>query len=270
MGALVKAAAPRLPALLYHHVGPPRPDAYPLLTVSPDRFERQVRWLARAGFTGIRPSDWLMRRRDAKALPRKPVLLTFDDGYADLADYAFPVLRRHGFAAAVYIVTGQVGGVNAWDMERGYGRLRLLTEEQILEAASQGIEFGAHGRVHADLTALSGEDLQDEVAESGRRLAGILGRRALSFAYPYGAHDELVRGRVGETFDLAFTVEEGLNELGTDPLRLRRTMIMPGDTLLEFACRVRFGFNPIERLRARLRLRTRAREAWRLLAGLKP
>lgn len=114
----------RLPVLLYHHVGPSRPGSIPGLTVSPQRFERHVRWLARRGYTGICPSDWARWRREGKGLPHKPVLLTFDDGYEDLVEHAFPVLRRYGFGAAVYIVTGQLGGTNAWDQASISSRFR--------------------------------------------------------------------------------------------------------------------------------------------------
>jgi len=131
--------AMRLPVLLYHHVGPPRPGVVPGLTVSPERFERHVRWLARRGYTGICPADWVRWRREGKGLPDKPVLLTFDDGYVDLVEHALPVLRRYGFGAAVYVVTGQFGGTNAWDEALGRSTLRLMTADQIRYWASQGI-----------------------------------------------------------------------------------------------------------------------------------
>ena len=111
----------RLGVLSYHHVGPQQPGTLLSLTVSPERFERQVRWLARHGYQGINPADWLRWRREGKGLPDKPVLFTFDDGYADLVDYALPVLRRYGFGAVVYVVTRQLGGTNAWDEVRGSG-----------------------------------------------------------------------------------------------------------------------------------------------------
>ena len=82
----------RLPVLMYHHVGPPRAGACPSLTVTAERFERQVSWLARKGYVGIRPTDWLARRA-GWPLPSKPVLLTFDDGYADIVEHALPVLE---------------------------------------------------------------------------------------------------------------------------------------------------------------------------------
>lgn len=259
-----------LPVLLYHHVGPPRPGTMPSLTVSPGRFERHVRWLARRGYAGIRPADWLRWRREGRGIPQKPVLLTFDDGYADLAEYALPVLRRYGFSAVVYIVTGQLGGTNAWDEARGSGAHRLMTAEQIRHWAAHGIEFGAHSRTHADLTALAPQELSEEVVGCGKDLESILGARVVSFAYPYGFHNQAVDDCVRGAFDLAFIaddVNEGLNYLATDPHQLLRTMVQSNDSWLDLECRARWGRNPFLNLRARVGLRTRLKRAARSVFG---
>jgi glycosyltransferase involved in cell wall biosynthesis/peptidoglycan/xylan/chitin deacetylase (PgdA/CDA1 family) len=268
--ALQREFGMRLPVLLYHHVGPLRPGTIPGLTVSPQRFERQVRWLARRGYQGIRPADWLRWRHEGKGLPDKPVLLTFDDGYADLVEYALPVLRCYGFGAAVYIVTRQLGGTNAWDEARGSDTHRLMTAEQIRYWATQGIEFGAHSRTHADLTTLSASELSEEVAGSGQDLESILGSRVVSFAYPYGFHNQAVDDCVRGTFDLAFLADdhaEGLNHLLTDPFQMRRTMVQTNDSLVALESRVRWGRNPFENLRARIGLRTRLKRATRSILG---
>lgn len=260
----------RLPVLLYHHVGPQRPGTPPDLTVSPQKFAQQVQWLARRGYQGIRPADWLRWYREGKGLPDKPVLLTLDDGYADLVDYALPILRRYGFGAAVYIVTGQLGGTNAWDEAKGSGTHRLMTAEQIRYWATQGIEFGAHSRTHADLTSLTSGELREEVLGSGSDLADLLGSRVVSFAYPYGFHNRAVDNCVRGAFDLAFLADdkaEGLNYLLTDPFQMRRTMVQPNDSLLDLELRARWGRNPILEFRAKLRLRTRLKSALRFIFG---
>jgi glycosyltransferase involved in cell wall biosynthesis/peptidoglycan/xylan/chitin deacetylase (PgdA/CDA1 family) len=259
----------RLPVLLYHHVGPQHPGTIRGLTVSAERFERQVRWLARRGYKGICPADWLRWRNEGKGLPDQPILFTFDDAYEDLAEYALPVLRSYGFGAAVYVVTGQLGGTNAWDEARGCGTLRLMTAEQIRFWASQGIEFGAHSRTHADLTSLSPQDLSDEVVGSGKDIEALLGSRVVSFAYPYGFHNQTVDNCVRSAFDLAFIADdrnEGMNHLQTDPHLLLRTMVQSDDSLVAMELRARWGHNPylemknhINDLRARVALRTRLR-----------
>jgi peptidoglycan/xylan/chitin deacetylase (PgdA/CDA1 family) len=254
----------RLPVLLYHHVGPRKPGPCSELTISPARFERQAHWLARRGYTGIRPADWVRWRREGKGLPEKPILLTFDDGYADLAEYAFPVLRRLGFGAAVFLVTGQLGGTNAWDKTRGSSPHHLLTREQVRYWASQGIEFGAHSRTHADLTTLSAQELADEILGSKNDLAALLGSRACAFAFPYGSYNRAVQDCARSAFDLTFLADQknsGLNDLMTDPHLMQRTMVQPNDTLADLECRVRWGYSPFVEMRARLRWRSRWRRA---------
>jgi glycosyltransferase involved in cell wall biosynthesis/peptidoglycan/xylan/chitin deacetylase (PgdA/CDA1 family) len=257
----------RLPALLYHRVAPDRQCAHPELTVSPHQFEKQVAWLAQRGYAGIRPSDWLAWCQQGKRLPEKAVLITFDDAYADLAEHAFPVLRKYGFTAAVYVVTGYIGDANRWDQDKGVGSYKLLTAAQIREWASRGIEFGAHSRTHTTLTALAPPRLEEEIARSGDDISGLLGARPISFAYPYGEHDPTAVAAVRNHYALAFTCDEGLNTLTTDPVRLRRTMVLPTDSMPEFACRVLWGHNPVWNARLRLRPRTRLRNMLAYLRG---
>jgi peptidoglycan/xylan/chitin deacetylase (PgdA/CDA1 family) len=248
-----------LPALLYHHIGPLREGTYPSLTITPEKFDLQMRWLELRGYVGVRISDYFSRHQSQKKLPKKPILLTFDDAYADLTKYALPTLKRLGFGGVVFVVTGQIGGTNTWDTARGSGVHDLMSASQIIEWAEAGIEFGAHSRTHVDLTTLDESRLCSEVQGSAADLSNLLGGTVQSFAYPYGAFNDSVQKCVRNSFDLAFTIEEGLNSSETDYHRLRRSMVTSNDTLLDFDCRVRLGCSPIQRFRSRLRLRSRAR-----------
>ena len=258
-----------LPILIYHRVGPVEPGTYPALTVDPERFKNQMLWLKRNGYTTIRTGDWLAWCFEGKPLPARPVLLTFDDAYADLVEFAFPVLQENAFTATVFVVTKEIGGHNSWDQENGSATIRCMSADHIRQWSGRGIEFGAHTRTHPDLTALSESELEEEIAGSGRDMGGILGTFPLSFAYPFGAYNDAVRSCTEKFFQLAFTCDEGVNGLGTPPHLLHRTMVQPGDSLLDLALRLRFGWNPILRLRARLRLRTRMLSAAQRLHLLK-
>ena len=258
----------RYPVIMYHHVGPSRPGTYPDLTVSPEQFERQIRWLAKRGYVGILPSDWLRWRRKGTGLPEKPILLTFDDAYDDTAQFALPILRRYGFGAAVFVVTERLGGTNTWDEADGCGSLQLMTAEQIRSWAEQGIEFGAHSRTHPNLTKLSAAECSAEVAGSKSDLSALLGAPVVSFAYPYGELNDAVCDLVRGEFDLAFGVEEGMNNLRGDPHRIRRAYIGPNDSLTEFGVMVRWG--GLRDLRKRYRslgIRTRLRRAIKSAIG---
>jgi peptidoglycan/xylan/chitin deacetylase (PgdA/CDA1 family) len=189
------------------------------------------------------------------------VLFTFDDGYSDIAEYALPVLKRYDFGAVVYVVTDRIGARDDWQGEEGERNLlTLMNREQIQHWAARGIEFGGHTRTHCDLTSMSGPELMREVDGCAEDLQQLLGHRPISFAYPYGMYDAQARAFVRKHFELAFTCDEGMVGGTDDPHLLRRMTINPGDTLVEFACKVLYGRNPLGAVRSRLRLRSRFRQ----------
>jgi peptidoglycan/xylan/chitin deacetylase (PgdA/CDA1 family) len=252
----------RLAVLLYHRVGPPLRSSHPELTVSPRKFESQLRFLVRQGFAGISATSWLAALADGGPLPPRPIVLTFDDGYADLTEWAFPSLERLGWSATVFVSASTIGGRSEWDEPEG-ADLPILSAEDIRTWAARGIEFGAHGSTHRDLTRVEPEQLRREVVGGRDELAGLLGRPVTAFAYPYGSYDDEVRELVAGSFELAFGVDEGLNDAATDRTRLRRTMVQPTDTTFDLLLRTRLGWSPLQRMRARARMRDRARRLTR-------
>ncbi|WP_374117304.1 polysaccharide deacetylase family protein [Streptomyces sp. RKAG293] len=173
--------------LMYHSVGECADDPY-LITVSPDRLERQLRWLNSRGLTGVGVAELLRTRADGRG--KRLVGLTFDDGYTDFVEHAVPLLLRYGHSATVFVLPGRPGGGNDWD-ELG-PRKPLLTEEGIRAAAAAGMEVGSHGLVHLDLTATADDVLAAEVRGSRDRLQEITGKAPEGFCYPYGKLDARV------------------------------------------------------------------------------
>jgi peptidoglycan/xylan/chitin deacetylase (PgdA/CDA1 family) len=166
--------------LMYHSIADT--DVDPLnITASPATFERQMLWLRRHGLRGTTLSETLAARRTgAQGL----VGLTFDDGYADFATTAVPILRRYGFTATVYVLADRLGGVNEWD--QGAPRKRLMTAAQVRAVASAGMEVGSHGLRHVSLPTLSRGELTTEVEHSRNVLSELLDQEISGFAYPYG------------------------------------------------------------------------------------
>jgi peptidoglycan/xylan/chitin deacetylase (PgdA/CDA1 family) len=133
-----------------------------------------------------------------------------------------------------------------------------MTAEQICYWDGQGIEFGAHSRTHAYLSNLSAAELSAEIVGSKNDLAALLGHPIVSFVYPYGDYNDAVRDLVRNEFDLAFSVQEGLNYLSSDRHLLRRAYIGPTDLMIDFAASVRRGgIRRIRDWRMKLKLRTR-------------
>jgi GT2 family glycosyltransferase/peptidoglycan/xylan/chitin deacetylase (PgdA/CDA1 family) len=248
---LTKLFGQRLAVLLYHHVGVPTPETKNLsLTIATAKFRRQARWLRWRGYEGITPAQWLAWYFAGEPIPNKPVMITFDDAYADIAEHALPVVEEYGLRGAVFVITRRTASSNVWD------GLPVMTMSQVQQWATRGIEIGAHTRTHPDLTAVSADLAANEVIGSKEDLMEA-GLTPLSFAYPYGSFDDQARKTVDGVFPLAFTCEEGLNDLHTDPLLLRRTMVQPGDTILDIELRAALGRSPLNSVRSRLRMRSR-------------
>lgn len=192
MSADTVSAGP-LWAAMYHSITDPTDDPY-RVTVSPDRLDRQLRWLLRRGLTGVSMERLLLAR--ARGDHAGLVGLTFDDGYADFLDNAVPLLRRYGFTATVYVLPGRLGGTNEWDSLGP--RKPLLDEDGIREVAAAGMEVGSHGLRHTDLTGADDALLADETRGSREALRAITGTEVTGFCYPYGTVDERVVAAVRE------------------------------------------------------------------------
>ncbi len=151
-------------ALLFHDVSPDLEGKPPSNTLSPDRFQQLMRRLAKAGYTGISARDWWNAHHGGPALPRKPVVITFDDGYSSITDHALPVLRSLGFRATVFIVTSCIGGNNEWDC--AWGKVPLMDADQIRYWDGFGMEFGSHSAKHRDLTQMEPSELERDIRMS--------------------------------------------------------------------------------------------------------
>jgi peptidoglycan/xylan/chitin deacetylase (PgdA/CDA1 family) len=237
--------------LVYHHVGFAPPDASPL-TVTPAQFERQIGSLARAGYGGITPSQWNAFVRGEGDIPRRPVMITFDDGYADIGEHALPALRRHGFGCAVYLVTDLIGRTNEWDERANFASLPLMSVDEIRYWSAHGVEFGAHSRTHPSLTTLNADAQQAEIEGSKRDLEALLGKEPVSFAYPYGNEDDAIVAEVRVHFALGLTISEGRNDCTTDPHRLRRTIVRSTDSIVDIRLRARYGTSWLFRARRKV------------------
>ncbi len=214
----------RVPILMYHYirVNPDPSDRLGFsLSIPPAEFDRQMRYLAEDGY-GTVSFDQIYD--SSQPLPEKPILLTFDDGYADAYTAAFPVLQRYGFQATFYVVTDFVG-------RPGY-----LTVEQIREMAAAGMSFGSHSVSHLSLTTLSAERLERELSQSRTQLESLLERPVLDLCYPLGRFNQPVRQAVERAgYRSATTTEYGFASSGGDQLLLPRIRIWGGLILRNFA-----------------------------------
>jgi peptidoglycan/xylan/chitin deacetylase (PgdA/CDA1 family) len=145
-------------------------------------FEGQMKFLYNQGYRCYSIADLLTRNQDASQA-EKTFFLTFDDGYEDFYDTAFPILTRYGFTAAVFLVTDQVGEKSDWKDESGS---KLLSWNQIRKLHKQGITFGSHTCHHVDLPTVDKRWVQEELDRSKTKIEQELNTSIDWLAYPYG------------------------------------------------------------------------------------
>lgn len=168
-----------LPIFMYHHVSslPTRNLFNFNLTVTTDDFNKQLDWMQQQGYQSITMTELFDAFYYGKTLPAKPVILTFDDGYADVYTYALPALLAHHYRGVFYIITGIIGG-------------RYLTWDQVRSLARAGMEIGAHTIHHASLAQFPYTQFkttpQTEIADSKATLELQLSRSIQFFCYPSG------------------------------------------------------------------------------------
>ena len=204
-----------VPILMYHAIRTAPADAgHPRLWVRPREFAAHVRALRRAGYTAVtlqRVWDaWHGRAR----LPRRPVVFSFDDGYASHVRIALPVLRRAGWRGVLNLTLGHIGELGG---ERAVRRL-----------IDAGWEIDAHSRTHPDLTSLSDTRLHDEVAGARAEIRDRFGVAANFFCYPGGRYDARVVSAVRDAGFLAATTTRSRFATPAAPYALARVQVDSG------------------------------------------
>ena len=218
-----------VPILCYHNLGP---QSKGRLLLSVAQFEQQMRYLKAQGYRVISLSDFLDWLRLKRQLPKRAVVLTFDDGYRAFREYAYPILKELGFGATLFVYTDYVGaGRNAfsWDELRGL--------------AAEGFDIQAHSKTHADLRRTVGESdaqytarMQAELGEPLKLFQRHLGRPSQLLAYPYGRVDDDLLVKVKEHgYTAAFTVRRQGSPAFVQPLRIHRSQIYSEMSLEDFA-----------------------------------
>lgn len=148
------------------------------LSVPPADFEKHLKWLQEYGYTSITPEQLYAFVVDGAELPEKPVLITFDDGYRDNYTNAYPLLKKYGFKATIFVVTSFMGTYKnylTWDMAK--------------EMSENGISIESHTYSHKSMTETSDEDITKELTKSREAIKNKLGIDADFVAYPTGTYN---------------------------------------------------------------------------------
>ncbi|MEG3941724.1 sulfotransferase [Microcoleus sp. S36b_A3] len=191
----------KLPILAYRRISPDGLNA-----VTPDFFEQQLQDLQEKGYYSASWENWQNAKRDKTPLPGKAVLMTFDGGYLDFFQYAWPLLKRYDFTATVFLVAESIGKTNSWEKAEGE-EVKLMGWPEIRQLRDAGIEFGSMSATYQPLTTLSPTEIVREGAKSRAILEQGLEKSVKCFAYPYGDVDKIVEhliGATGYTFGVSY------------------------------------------------------------------
>ena len=217
------------PILEYHQVTDEQLDPdFDVYNVPPADFAEQLNFLQAQGYTTITLQDFMRVVHGKGTLPEKPIVLTFDDGYADNYTTMLPILEAHSMTAVVYVITNEIGKKN------------YLTFDQLKDMQRRGIEIGSHTADHLPLTSLDETTRLKQIHESKIFLEWGGLQTIYSLSYPNGAfNSEIVEILRQSEYLTAVTGEAGLNTLTTNPYELYRVHIRkPRFGLTEFKFRL--------------------------------
>ncbi|WP_119067860.1 polysaccharide deacetylase family protein [Aggregatilinea lenta] len=220
----------RLPILMYHYVSAPPDDAdkYRLdLSVTPDHFAAQLAWLRDNGYRTVSLDDAYAALARGRPLPSKAVVLTFDDGYEDAYEHAFPLLRQFGMTGTFFVVT-------EWIDE---GRPGYLTWAQAREMVAAGMSIQSHSLSHPDLANGCDYDcLVYQILGSVETIQAETGVRPRFFCYPSGRYDDAVMQVAAQVGIVAAVTTQGGTLHTSDRLmELKRVRIRGTTSVNAFA-----------------------------------
>lgn len=225
-----------VPVLMYHKVSPDPADGGLGLRVPVSTFQAQMEFLKARGYQSISLSRLFDFFEKGRALPKKPVVITFDDGYRDNYRYAFPVLRKLGFTATIFLVVDDIDGYNVFDLANGEPPVPMLSWTEVAEMDKAGFEFGAHTLTHPHLTKIPVAQALHEIAGSKLELERRLGHGVEFFAYPFGDMDADVEKLVKDAgFRGAASTIQGFANQRPDFWALKRVRVRGDFTITHLA-----------------------------------
>ena len=232
--------------LMYHMVRDHIQGAkFNKLRVTPTAFEKQLAWMKAEGFHFVTMREL---QENWGQHPEKTVAITFDDGYLDNFEKAFPILKKYDAKATIYVVVDRHD--RDWSTYKKahhntgeLAREPKLNDQQVRLLADSGlVEIGSHTLTHANLNKLSDADCLFELIESKAQLETLTEQSITSFAYPFGIYsmrDVQLAQEAG--YKNAVTTKEGIDLLPPDFMQMKRIKISGKDSMLAFKLRLKLG-----------------------------
>ncbi len=239
-------SAGRVPVLMYHRVGEARSSWEARYAIPAERFAAHMLTLARSGYRAVSIDSLVEWLEGGAALPDGAFVLTFDDGYRGVYEYALPVLEHMKWPFTVFLVSDLIGKEDFWSAEANpEGKTYpLLNSEDILTMQLRGCSFHSHSRSHEKLPSLDDVALTDQIWGSRQALGERLGAELAYLAYPYGQFDErVIAATKSAGYRAAFSTRSGFNQRNNDLFSIRRIDVFGTDTPAMLLRKIRLGTN---------------------------
>jgi peptidoglycan/xylan/chitin deacetylase (PgdA/CDA1 family) len=240
--SILLPATKGLPVLLYHKMSASSEDS---LTLRPQTFEKHLLYLGQKGYQTISLQQLLAFQETGLPLPKKPVMITFDDGYVSTLDLAYPLLKKFSCKAVFFIPSAGVGKTSFWD----HGAEPLMNADQLKAVDPGVVEFGLHSADHKNYKHLLPDQIDADIQENISALTSLGIHFVPAFAYPYGGRpgDRGVYARMTGSFSkagikLAFRIGNRVNRLPLKhPFEVKRISIRGTDTQWTFMTKLTKG-----------------------------
>jgi peptidoglycan/xylan/chitin deacetylase (PgdA/CDA1 family)/SAM-dependent methyltransferase len=228
----------RIPVLMYHGVADEGPAALARFRLAPAAFASQMAWLRANGFHAIGSEQLEGFIANRQPFAGRPVVITFDDGFQNFADHAWPILRANDLTAEVFLVTDLVGETAGWDADSG-PPAQLMGAGTVRRLAAEGAFFGSHMATHRAIDGLSSADLAAELLRSRMFIERWTGRPTTAFAAPFSVTDRRL-GRLAREcgYRVGFGRKHGPADLDSNPIDLPRIEIRGDRSLDDFVATV--------------------------------
>jgi peptidoglycan/xylan/chitin deacetylase (PgdA/CDA1 family) len=222
--------------LLYHQISVVPEDRGPLrLAVSPDLFAQEMQYLKKSGYQCMSLESLVNMQLNGERIPDNYFAITFDDGYQDNYDNAYPILRECGFTATIFLVPDRVGVTTKWEGLSDRQDFQLMSWDAIRELSMKGIDFGSHTQTHSMLTKQSKQEVFSELDISKRTIEKELGKTVHLFAFPYEKAEPALQPVVEKTGYMAAC---GSLLYPENRFNLWRTECLGSDTLEDFRYKI--------------------------------
>ena len=226
----------RIPILFYHKVNYLNPESTEqCLYVTPKDFEKQMNLLKKWNYMTVSLDDVVSSAKRNKEFPKKPIVITFDDGYLDNYTYAFPIMKNRGFTGTVFLTTDAVGKTMVFDESKEKIPDKFMSWEDAKKMAAFGFSFGSHSCAHKRMTKLTDEEAWDEITKSKQIIEENLSQPVKYFCYPYGDYNEKIKNFLAQAeYKGACTTKRGMNHTPETIFELRRIPVKNNTNILKF------------------------------------